>query len=116
MPEDGTRILFDEAARPPSSQTLTKIPVVWLKTTRRVFPETFEGAKMRRPMCQTPDVPGAASHVEAFLDYLTPGSRINRRYVEPGAELNTGRRRECHPAPALKCGGLPMGSERKMHD
>jgi hypothetical protein len=29
--------------------------------------------------------------VEANLDYLTPSSRINRRYVAPGAELNTGR-------------------------
>lgn len=29
--------------------------------------------------------------VEATVDYLTPGSRINRRYVAPGAELNTGR-------------------------
>lgn len=28
--------------------------------------------------------------VEATVDYLTPGSRINRRYVAPGAELNTG--------------------------
>jgi hypothetical protein len=29
--------------------------------------------------------------VEATVDYLVPGSRINRRYVAPGAELNTGR-------------------------
>jgi hypothetical protein len=29
--------------------------------------------------------------VEATVDYLTAGSRINRRYVAPGAELNTGR-------------------------
>ena len=29
--------------------------------------------------------------VEATIDYLVPGSRINRRYVAPGAELNTGR-------------------------
>jgi hypothetical protein len=29
--------------------------------------------------------------VEAYLDYLVPTSRINRRYVAPGAELNTGR-------------------------
>jgi hypothetical protein len=29
--------------------------------------------------------------VEAAVDYLVPGSRINRRYVAPGAELNTGR-------------------------
>src|ERR1700735_4750277 len=28
--------------------------------------------------------------VEAAVDYLVPGSRINRRYVAPGAELNTG--------------------------
>jgi hypothetical protein len=28
--------------------------------------------------------------VEATVDYLSPGSRINRRYVAPGAELNTG--------------------------
>jgi hypothetical protein len=28
--------------------------------------------------------------VEATVDYLIPGSRINRRYVAPGAELNTG--------------------------
>jgi hypothetical protein len=34
-----------------------------------------------------PDVAG----VEATIDYLIPGSRINRRYVAPGAELNTGR-------------------------
>jgi hypothetical protein len=32
-----------------------------------------------------------AEGVEAAIDYLTPGSRINRRYVAPGAELNTGR-------------------------
>jgi hypothetical protein len=29
--------------------------------------------------------------VDATVDYLVPGSRINRRYVAPGAELNTGR-------------------------
>jgi len=29
--------------------------------------------------------------VEATVDYLAPESRINRRYVAPGAELNTGR-------------------------
>ncbi|HME38378.1 MAG TPA: CmcJ/NvfI family oxidoreductase [Steroidobacteraceae bacterium] len=29
--------------------------------------------------------------VEATVDYLAAGSRINRRYVAPGAELNTGR-------------------------
>jgi hypothetical protein len=29
--------------------------------------------------------------VEAAVDYLVPGSRINRRYVAPGAEFNTGR-------------------------
>ncbi len=29
--------------------------------------------------------------VEATIDYLVPGSRINRRYVAPGAEFNTGR-------------------------
>jgi len=29
--------------------------------------------------------------VEAAVDYLVPSSRINRRYVAPGAELNTGR-------------------------
>lgn len=29
--------------------------------------------------------------VEATLDYLVPSSRINRRYVAPGAEFNTGR-------------------------
>jgi hypothetical protein len=28
--------------------------------------------------------------VEATIDYLTPDSKINRRYVAPGAELNTG--------------------------
>ena len=32
-----------------------------------------------------------AEGVEATVDYLVPGSRINRRYVAPGAELNTGR-------------------------
>jgi hypothetical protein len=32
-----------------------------------------------------------AEGVEATIDYLVPGSRINRRYVAPGAELNTGR-------------------------
>jgi hypothetical protein len=31
-----------------------------------------------------------AEGVEAAVDYLTPGSRINRRYVAPGAEFNTG--------------------------
>jgi hypothetical protein len=30
------------------------------------------------------------SGVEATIDYLVPSSRINRRYVAPGAELNTG--------------------------
>jgi hypothetical protein len=29
--------------------------------------------------------------VEATIDYLVPSSRVNRRYVAPGAELNTGR-------------------------
>jgi hypothetical protein len=29
--------------------------------------------------------------VQARIDYLIPSSRINRRYVAPGAELNTGR-------------------------
>jgi hypothetical protein len=29
--------------------------------------------------------------VEATVEYLVPSSRINRRYVAPGAELNTGR-------------------------
>jgi hypothetical protein len=33
----------------------------------------------------------AAEGVEATVDYLVPSSRINRRYVAPGAELNTGR-------------------------
>jgi hypothetical protein len=33
----------------------------------------------------------AAEGVNATVDYLVPGSRINRRYVAPGAELNTGR-------------------------
>jgi hypothetical protein len=33
----------------------------------------------------------AAAGVEATVDYLVPSSRINRRYVAPGAELNTGR-------------------------
>lgn len=33
----------------------------------------------------------AAEGVEATVDYLEPSSRINRRYVAPGAELNTGR-------------------------
>jgi hypothetical protein len=32
-----------------------------------------------------------AEGVDATIDYLVPGSRINRRYVAPGAELNTGR-------------------------
>ncbi len=32
-----------------------------------------------------------AGGVEATIDYLVPGSRVNRRYVAPGAELNTGR-------------------------
>jgi hypothetical protein len=32
-----------------------------------------------------------AEGVEATVDYLVPSSRINRRYVAPGAELNTGR-------------------------
>jgi hypothetical protein len=36
----------------------------------------------------------SVSHVEgvdATIDYLVPSSRVNRRYVAPGAELNTGR-------------------------
>ena len=32
-----------------------------------------------------------AEGVKATVDYLVPSSRINRRYVAPGAELNTGR-------------------------
>jgi hypothetical protein len=32
-----------------------------------------------------------AEGVEATVDYLVPSSRVNRRYVAPGAELNTGR-------------------------
>jgi hypothetical protein len=32
-----------------------------------------------------------AEGVEAMVDYLVQSSRINRRYVAPGAELNTGR-------------------------
>jgi hypothetical protein len=31
-----------------------------------------------------------ADGVEATIDYLVPSSRLNRRYVAPGAELNTG--------------------------
>ena len=32
-----------------------------------------------------------AQSVKATIDYLIASSRINRRYVAPGAELNTGR-------------------------
>jgi hypothetical protein len=32
----------------------------------------------------------ARDHVDATIAYLLPSSRINRRYVAPGAELNTG--------------------------
>ena len=32
-----------------------------------------------------------AAGVEADLNYLVPGSRVNRRYVAPGAEINTGQ-------------------------
>jgi hypothetical protein len=32
-----------------------------------------------------------AAGVKAKVEYLIPSSRINRRYVAPGAELNTGR-------------------------
>jgi hypothetical protein len=32
-----------------------------------------------------------ASAVEAELDYLAPDSRVNRRFVAPGVEFNTGR-------------------------
>ena len=37
------------------------------------------------------DIAASAEGVRATLDYLIPSSRINRRYVAPGAELNTGR-------------------------
>ena len=32
----------------------------------------------------------AGDAVETRIDYLIPGSRINRRFWAPGAELNTG--------------------------
>ena len=48
-------------------------------------------AKTRPDRCKILQHP--VSHVagvEATVDYLVPDSRINRRYVAPGAELNTG--------------------------
>jgi hypothetical protein len=43
------------------------------------------------PMQDNPACGPRADGVEATVDYLVPSSRINRRYVAPGAELNTGR-------------------------
>jgi hypothetical protein len=43
--------------------------------------------------------------VEATVDYLIPGSTINRRYVAPGAELNTGR---YAPHPVFIRSGRPV--------
>jgi hypothetical protein len=52
----------------------------------------MESAKTRpRPMQDFAACASQVGGVEATIDYLTPGSRINRRYVAPGAELNTGR-------------------------
>jgi hypothetical protein len=45
---------------------------------------------MPDPTQEFPATPNAEG-VEATIDYLIPSSRINRRYVAPGAELNTGR-------------------------
>jgi hypothetical protein len=48
-------------------------------------------AKMRPDPMKDFAAPFSQSEaVEAAVDYLVPGSRINRRYVAPGAELNTG--------------------------
>src|SRR5882672_2302111 len=44
-----------------------------------------------RPMQGIAACDSPAEGVEATVDYLVPSSRINRRYVAPGAELNTGR-------------------------
>jgi hypothetical protein len=46
--------------------------------------------------------------VEAAIDYLVPGSRINRRYVAPGAELNTG---QYAPHTVLIRNGRPVRGE-----
>src|SRR5580698_10332729 len=43
----------------------------------------------RRPALPVRRTP--SDGVEAAIDYLVPSSRVNRRYVAPGAELNTGR-------------------------
>src|SRR5271169_2518922 len=51
-------------------------------TSRKTYP-----SPMQEFAAYTSQVEG----VEATVDYLAPESRINRRYVAPGAELNTGR-------------------------
>jgi hypothetical protein len=45
-------------------------------------------------MSVQPDNFAHAAGIEAALAYLTPSSRVNRRYVAPGAELNTGSYRQ----------------------
>jgi hypothetical protein len=40
-------------------------------------------------MSLTPDA--GADHVEGELDYVLPDSKVNRRFVAPGAEFSTGR-------------------------
>ena len=61
-----------------------------LSTDQRVL--SMPSAKTQpRPMQEFAACHSLGEGVEATVDYLVPGSRINRRYVAPGAELNTGR-------------------------
>jgi hypothetical protein len=72
--------------------------------------------------------PGSAAvrahALEAEINYLAPGSHINRRYVAPGAELNTGRYESCRvlirnartaiEPPTLDSHGFALAKHRSM--